>query len=1609
MAALFLCCRATRAQNIVAWGYNADKQTNVPPNMTNVTAFAAGPFHSLALQADGTVRAWGRKWSGQTNPPTSATNVVAIAAGSLQSLAARSDGSVIAWGANSDGQTNVPPSATNVVAVAAGWAHCLALRFDGSLLAWGNNDYGQATAPFPALQATAIAAGYYHNLALRADGSVVSWGYQTLVPASATNVVAIAAGWGHSLALRSDGTVVGWGDNTYGQATVPSGATNIVAISAGWYHSIALRADGAILVWGATNLPVANIPAGLVNTVGIGAGEDFNLASVAAGPQILSQIVSSACANAKGVLVLNPNIQGSLPMSYQWLHNGTIIQNATNRSLFQSNINSANGGSYAIVVSNGFGLATNQVASVNVSTSPQTLSAVGVWGYDADHQCDMPPGIYNPVSVAAGAFHNLVLQGDGSVIAWGRNWFHQTNVPASATNVIAIAAGSDHSLALRNDGSVIAWGNNVSGQTNVPSSATNVVAVAAGYADSLALRSDGSVITWGNNDYGQVSGSFLASQVISIAAGYYHNLALRADGTVVSWGYQTIVPASATNVVAIAAGWGHSLALRADGTIVSWGDNTYGQSTVPPAATNIVAISAGWYHSVALRADGAIMVWGDTKLPVAMTNAPSGIANATAVEAGEDFNAVLVGTGPPTARQTVASLSVNQGGQLFFNASVQGVTPLTYQWMQNGVILTGQTNSHLFLANAGSANSGTYSLVASNQFGMTTNQMVTFNVLPNPRYYSAVGAWGMDLDFQCDIPPGIYNPVSVAAGAGHNLVLQGDGTVIAWGRRGPLLPYYYNGQYYFASVITNVPASATNVIAIAGGGTHSLALKSDGSVIAWGADGDGQTNVPPSATNVVAVAAGYAHSVVLCSNGSVIAWGNNDYGQTNPPQFLTVVIAIAAGYNHNLALRSDRSVVAWGSQYAVPASVTNVVAIAAGWEHSLALTGDGRVIAWGDNTFGQCSVPATVTHAIGIKAGFGHSMAQLSDGTVVAWGRNDDGITNVPVGLYNVASYSCGEDHEVAMVGYGLPQITLEPQTTVAHVGGNGLLKADLAGTYPIACQWFLNSSLVVGATNSWLILTNVQPTDAGTYSLVAGNGFGQVSSSPVAFSVDPSPYFMTPLPAQQNALAGSSLNLPISAAGALPLAYQWELNGGSLSDGGSISGSASDDLYFIPTALADSGALTLIATNNFGSYTGLVANISITPVIGWGDNSAGQLQVPSSVTSVVSLACGGDHNLALLADGTLVAWGDNSYNQNAVPASANHAVAIAEGDTHSLALKSDGTVVAWGGIAPSTLSNAVAIAAGTGFSQAVMPDGSITQWGVSTTLPATFTNVMLLSTKGTHSIALRADGTIVETGLGSVQIPASYTDVIEICAAWSDSLALQADGSLVAWGKNLYGQTNIPVAATNIVAIAAGDFHFVALRADGTVIAWGDTNFSQTQVPAITQSIGLIQAGSVHSLALLGQPFQRTATAGDSITFSAAQFAGRLATFQWQFNGVNINGSTNSSLTLGNVCWTNSGCYRAVIRNPLGSITSPKMSLSVPHGPLSFDLSSLSYLATSGEYKIRLTGSSGVYPVVIYATTNLTDWTPVFTNSPTTNNIDFMDVPLDGSPNHFYRATEEP
>ena len=316
---------------------------------------------------------------------------------------------------------------------------------------------------------------------------------------------------------------------------------------------------------------------------------------------------------------------------------------------------------------------------------------------------------------------------------------------------------------------------------------------------------------------------------------------------------------------------------------------------------------------------------------------------------------------------------------------------------------------------------------------------------------SPVIAWGNNSEGQARVPS-LENVIAVAAGAEHSLALTSAGTVVAWGDN-------TSGQ-------TTVPTGAlTGVTQIAAGFNHNVVRKSDGTLLAWGASGYGRTTIPSDITTATKVAAGSLHSLALLQNGTVVAWGDSTFGQSYVPDSLTGVTAIAAGESHSLAL-SAGMVVAWGSnaagQTTVPtAALSGITAIAAGWNHSLALKSDGTVLAWGLNTGGQSTVPADLSGVIGIEAGDTYSLALKSDGTLVAWGFEAP-VTSVPGGATEVASIAAGGTHALALRAETVPvefaSLDYAGRLGVGRDPAINTLEVEGTASKTTASNWLANS-----------------------------------------------------------------------------------------------------------------------------------------------------------------------------------------------------------------------------------------------------------------------------------------------------------------------------------------------------------------------------------------------------------------------------------------------------------------------------------------------------------------------------------------------------------------------
>ncbi|MFC5703293.1 Ig-like domain-containing protein [Cohnella faecalis] len=276
----------------------------------------------------------------------------------------------------------------------------------------------------------------------------------------------------------------------------------------------------------------------------------------------------------------------------------------------------------------------------------------------------------------------------------------------------------------------------------------------------------------------------------------------------------------------------------------------------------------------------------------------------------------------------------------------------------------------------------------------------------------------------------------------------------------------------FAQANSIHPSESRGYVQVDGGKEFTLALKADGTVWAWGYNGEGQLgngtttdSLTPTQvsglSDITAIAAGDTHGLALKSDGTVWAWGDNVYGVagyldqdsnayiTIPVQVsnLSDVKSISAGSLYSLALKADGTVWAWGynnagqlgngsdsREFTQVSTINNVVAIAAGLNHNLAVKNDGTVWAWGDNTYSQSgpsysyhvNIPIKVNNisdAKGVAASKYYSLVLKTDGTVWVWGqgksipwqmKNNNGSS-----FSDVKSITAGSDNGLAIKSDG--------------------------------------------------------------------------------------------------------------------------------------------------------------------------------------------------------------------------------------------------------------------------------------------------------------------------------------------------------------------------------------------------------------------------------------------------------------------------------------------------------------------------------------------------------------------------------------------------------------
>ncbi|MDR2152807.1 MAG: hypothetical protein LBO72_08300 [Helicobacteraceae bacterium] len=549
--------------------------------------------------------------------------------------------------------------------------------------------------------------------------------------------------------------------------------------------------------------------------------------------------------------------------------------------------------------------------------------------------------------------------------------------------------------------------------------------VAAGDSTSFFVDANGKVYAAGYNGNGQlglgdnhprnvfVGVSFLDDKnIVAIAASSSHSLALDSDGKVYAAGWNGDG----------ALGLGDETESNVWTLVSSLGDN------------NITAIATNEEHSLALDSEGKVYATGYNSSGQLGSNEARDRNIFAPVSSLDGKKIVAIAAGKEH------SLALDSRGKVYATGNGD----------DNRLGLGDIDNRYIFTPVG--------SLKAKNIVAIATGDAHSLALDSNGKVYATgTGTYGPGLGFGDYKNRKTFTPVSslkdknivaIATGKEHSLALDGEGKVYVAGYNGSgQLGFGRNSRDTFT---TFTVLNDKNIVAIAAGKEHSLALDSEGKLYATGENEEGQLGLGNddevydftpvsffSSSAIVGIATGYNHSLALSSDGIVYATGDNKYGQLGfgvvgyrrifsavPSLRDKNITRVAAGDFHSLALDSDGKVYAtgWNKYGQLGLSDANdrdvftlvssledkkIVAIVAGERHSLALTSDGKVYATGDNEYGQLGLgdcgdennrkTFTLVSSLGdnnitaIATGFNHSLALNFSGKLYAagWNRYD--------------------------------------------------------------------------------------------------------------------------------------------------------------------------------------------------------------------------------------------------------------------------------------------------------------------------------------------------------------------------------------------------------------------------------------------------------------------------------------------------------------------------------------------------------------------------------------------------------------------------------------------
>jgi alpha-tubulin suppressor-like RCC1 family protein len=1194
--------------------------------------------------------------------------------------------------------------------------------------------------------------------------------------------------------------------------------------------------------------------------------------------------------------------------------------------------------------------------------------------------------------LSVGGSHALAIKSNNLLYAWGLNSSGQlgdgTYLTRSSPVQIGLGyswnninAGASHSLALRSDNLMYVWGSNTSNQLGLGGifNYAGWKSIATGWTHTLLLRQDNTLWAVGENTTGQLGKGDVSNSISPVQIGNS------------SWSF-------------IAAGPSTSFAIDINGRLFSWGYNAQGQlgdNTTVSKSSPVQVGSSSWTlvranpgntslgqgTTAAIDVNSNLFMWGSNSAGQIGDNTLIARSSPVQVSVSVKFNDVALGLEFTLAirnDRTLWSHGYNLNGELGHGNIISRSTPVQLGFLSNwSGVGAGLNNSYALNTNRtlygwgtniiGTVGDGT--VISRSDPVQIANGVSSVAVKSTQSHHSAIDSsgkvigWGLNSTFG-QLGDGTTinksNPTQVLgtsnwlqlvntqrgmmaldtsynlwawggdSGQGDNYIISG--LVTAGSTRSS--PVQVGGTLLFNSPTQLGTSSWT---AISAGTNHTLAIRSDKTLWAWGNNNQGQlflntvtsTNSPlqvgTSSWNVVS--AGNNFSLGIDINGLLFSSGNNQFGQLARNNITDIASwsVISAGESHLMAIKTNGTLWGWGrnfeGQLGDGTTITRSSPIQIGTNNNwsfvrnsqnftVALDSAGRLYAWGynfygsvgDNSIANRSSPVQIASSrtfSKVDTGSLHVIAlEANTGFLFAWGWNGGGNLGDGSTINRSSPVQISNDSWI--------QIGCGPANIYA-IRYDGILFSAGPNTYG---QLGLNDTV-----------------NRNTLTQVGNNSWKSVFGA-----------------TGPNSIAGS-----VFAIRSDNKLFAWGSSAGYLGDGTFVSRSS-------PVQIGASNWQSIaIASNDsstFGANFGIQTDGSLWIIAGFRTLATAESGI-NGTHSWIQLATGGGlTQYQIRLDGTL--WGvggDNWYGQlgdsttiqrsSPVQIGTSYWTSVAAGENFALAIDPFGSLFAWGQnssgqlgygdgfprSSPVQITQTVnqswsAISAGMSFATAINSAGELYAWGANVK-QATAQTVQTYSwtqvnVGNVNVFAIRSDNTLYgwgsnnngELGLNDtisrsspVQIGAQYT-WSKVVPIGTVTIGLQTNGTVWSWGASgsslnqLGDGTTISRSSPVQLTALSGSFIDVTgyafsspnwitlIKNDGTLFnwAWATTDYGQSGYPLIyRKNFTPVQVSnsswtmiSVHSNSGIGIRNNKLYTWGSNV-------GGQLGTYNplsWIFSG---------------------------------------------------------------------------------------------------------------------------